>query len=207
MMIEKPARELDQERRRFFRIEDLIQMTWRRVDEKELAYKLEMLEKGLVEQFMVSSSLAAISAEMSATLRRIEVKEPDVAEYLKALDRKIDLIGQAFMVDENAEADMHATPVNLSASGIAFYTAEPLEEGIYLEIRMTLLPTTAGVLAYGRVIGNDAGETVDGPVNQVRVDFEHMRDEDRDMLIRHVIRKQGDMLRERRVARENSEDS
>jgi hypothetical protein len=40
----------------------------------------------------------------------------------------------------------------------------------------------------------------------VRVDFTHLRDEDRDLLIRHIMRKQGEMLRERRIARENGEN-
>ena len=68
-----------------------------------------------------------------------------------------------------------------------------------------LMPSNAGILTYGRVIGNEAVEGSSGADYQVRVDFTHLREEDRDLLIRHVIRKQGDMLRERRIARENSE--
>ena len=196
---------IEDERRRFFRIEDLIHLTFRVIDETELAYKTELLEKGLVEQFMITSSLAAVTADMSATLRKIEVNDPDVASYLKSLDQKIDMIGRAFMVDEVNTQDNKASAVNLSASGIAFYHEKEIPVGTYLELKMLLMPSNAGVLTYGKVIGNDPVEGVPGTDIQVRVDFTHLREEDRDLLIRHVIRKQGDMLRERRIARENAD--
>jgi len=196
---------IEDERRRFFRIEDLVHLTFRIIDETELAYKTDLLEKGLVEQFMITSSLAAVTADMSATLRKIEVNDPDVAHYLKSLDQKIDMIGRAFMVDEVNTQDNQACAVNLSASGIAFHHENEIPVGTYLEIKMLLMPSNAGVLTYGKVIGNDKVEGIKGTDIQVRVDFTHLREEDRDLLIRHVIRKQGDMLRERRVARENSD--
>jgi len=196
---------IEDERRRFFRIEDLVHLTFRIIDETELAYKTDLLEKGLVEQFMITSSLAAVTADMSATLRKIEVNDPDVAHYLKSLDQKIDMIGRAFMVDEVNTQDNQACAVNLSASGIAFHHENEIPVGTYLEIKMLLMPSNAGVLTYGKVIGNDKVAGIKGTDIQVRVDFTHLREEDRDLLIRHVIRKQGDMLRERRVARENSD--
>lgn len=79
---------LEDERRRFFRIEDLVHLTYRVIDEVELAEKAELLEKGMIEQFMLMSSLSAITAEMAGTFRKIEIGDPDVATYLKALDKK-----------------------------------------------------------------------------------------------------------------------
>lgn len=196
---------LEDEKRRFFRIEDLMHLSYREIDETELDRKVELLEKGMVEQFMINSSLAAITADMAATLRKVEVTDPDVAAYLKSLDRKIDLVGKAFMSDDVNVGENEAAQVNLSASGIAFQTDKPLREGANIELKMLLMPTFTGILTYGKVIAN-VKETVDGKtVYQVRVDFSHVREEDRDMLIRHVIRKQGDMLRERRIARESGE--
>lgn len=197
---------LEDERRRFFRIQDLVHLTYRVISESELTERTALLEKGLTEQFMVMSSLAAITTEMTATLRKIEVANPDVAEYLRAVDRKIDLLGQALMLDEMSVSEDRAAAVSLSASGIAFEVEKPLPEGEPVEVKLMLMPSCAGVLAYGTVITNDK-VSVDGEtVTQARIDFTHLRDEDRDLLIKHVIRKQGDMLRERRAARENAND-
>jgi len=204
-MTDEPKVSIEDERRRFFRIEDLVHLTFREIDDNELAYKADLLEKGLVEQFMINSSIAAVTADMAATLRKIEVNDPDVAQYLKSLDQKIDMIGRAFMVDEVNAQDNKASAVNLSASGIAFHHDKKIQEGTILEIKLMLMPSNAGILTYGKVISNEAMQGPDGGDYQVRVDFTHLREEDRDLLIRHVIRKQGDMLRERRIARENSE--
>lgn len=197
---------LEDERRRFFRIEDLLHLTYRVIGEDELTAKAELLEKGMVEQFMVMASLSAISAEMTATLRKIEIVSPDVAEYLRAVDRKIELLGKAIMLEEIEARENQASAVNLSASGIAFYTREILAIGSKVEIKMLLLPSYTGILAYGEVVGNDSIQNNADYQNQVRIDFTHLRDEERDMLIKHVIRKQGDMLRERRAAREKTPD-
>ncbi len=197
---------LEDERRRFFRIEDLVHLTYRVIDEVELAEKAELLEKGMIEQFMLMSSLSAITAEMAATFRKIEIGDPDVATYLKALDKKIDLIGKAIMLEEVSADENKSAAVNLSASGIAFHTNEILAEGTRVELKLMLLPSCTGILTYGEVVGNDSMQSDADYSNQVRIDFTHLRDEDRDMLIKHVIRKQGDMLRERRAARENSTD-
>ena len=204
-MTEEKKVNLDDERRRFFRIEDLIHLAFRVIDENELNFKADMLDKGLVDQFMITSCLATITADMASTLRKIEVVEPDVAAYLKSLDRKIDLIGRTFLTEEVQTDDHEAEAVNLSASGIAFSTKEALPIDANVELKMMLMPSFAGVLTYGKVIGNEIVEDETGRRNMTRIDFTHMREEDRDLLIRHVIRKQGDMLRERRIARENAE--
>ena len=197
---------LEDERRRFFRIEDLIHLTYRLIDDEELSERASLLDKGMLEQFMVMSSLSAISAEMAGTFRKIELSDPDVAEYLKALDRKIDLIGKAIMLDETKAAENRAVAANLSASGISFHTNDVLEPGSSVELKMMLQPSGTGILVYGVVVGNDRIDNDPDYNNQVRIDFTHLREEDRDLLIKHVIRKQGDMLRERRAARENASD-
>ena len=46
------------------------------------------------------SSLAAITAQMTAGLRRIENRDPDLAAYLRAIDQKIEVIGRAFIAQE-----------------------------------------------------------------------------------------------------------
>ena len=197
---------LEDERRRFFRIEDLVHLTYRVIDDGEMSKKTELLGKGVLEQFMVMSSLSAITAEMAATFRKIEIDNPDIAAYLKALDKKVELIGKAIMLDEVDAAENKAAAVNLSASGIAFHTNEILPVDSHVELKMMLLPSYTGILTYGKVVGNDSIDGDSEYRNQVRIDFTHLRDEDRDMLIKHVIRKQGDMLRERRAARENPGD-
>lgn len=203
-MMEENQVSIEDERRRFFRIEDLVNLTYEIIDENTLAEKVSLLEKGMIEQFMVMSSLSAITSEMSATIHKIETDHPDTAAYLKALDKKIDLIGKAFMLDEVRARENQAAAVNLSASGIAFNTNDKLKTGDHVELKIMLMPSCTGILTYGEIVACEKHTDSTGHQYQVRINFSHLRDEDRDMLIKHVIRKQGDMLRERRAARENT---
>jgi hypothetical protein len=77
--------------------------------------------------------------------------------------------------------------------------------GTPLEIRLLLLPALAGILAFGSVVEctePPAGEDRAAGSRLMRVDFTHIRDEDRDLLIKHMLRRQGERLRQARAAAE-----
>ncbi len=198
-MTDKKNTGTSDEKRRFFRIEDLVHMTCNVLDEQVFQEKIELLDKGVSEQFLILSDLAAISSEMAATLRKIEVVSPDVAEYLKSLDLKIDILGRALMTEELDVSIDAAVPVNLSAAGVGITISRPMPVDSNVEVKMILLPDHIGIIALGRVVGTS--ECDDGKF-LIRIDFTHLRDTDRDVLIRHIMRKQGEMLRERRMSRE-----
>ena len=86
--------------------------------------------------FTVMSSLAAITAQMAAGLRRIENRDPDLAAYLRAIDQKIEVIGRAFITSEPDLVSQVAKPVNLSAGGMCAGVDEHYDAGTELEIRL-----------------------------------------------------------------------
>jgi len=202
-MTEQPTPSPQEEKRRFFRIEDLAHLTCTVLDDAAFAEKTALLEKGVSGEFLMLSDLAAITSDMAVTLHKIEAFNPEVADYLKSLDKKIDLIGQTLMSGEFGVDTDAATELSLSASGLAMQTRQKFTRGANLEIKMVLLPDHVGILAYGQVVNIEPGSAAD--TSLVRVDFTHIRDADRDVLIRHIMRNQGEMLRERRHARERGE--
>ncbi len=195
----------NEERRRFFRIDDSVRLSLRVVDQTELGIGLEHLEANIADSFSLMSSLNAVSQQVSACMHRIESKDPDIADYLKALDRKVDLLGKAFLAEEVEMTDQPARAVNLSAGGMAVHGREPMAAGTVLEVKLLLLPSYTGILTYGTLVdcikaeGEEADE--DFPY-RLRIDFSFMREPDRDALIRHVLLKQSEWLRERREQRE-----
>ena len=69
-----------------------------------------------------------------------------------------------------------------------------------------LLPSFTGILTYGEVIGCDLVENkVPSFPYYSRIILLHMREGDRDLLIRHVTKLQSDTLRQRREQREQSD--
>jgi c-di-GMP-binding flagellar brake protein YcgR len=194
------------DRRRYFRIDDDVSLNFSVVPKEELAARLEQLELEFSGNFTIMSSLAAINQRMAGVMHRIEADSPDVAEYLKALNHKVSVIGRALLDLDSDVSHRQAQSVNLSATGIAFHAREGPEMGSILELKLLLLPSYTGILTYGELVGcgQVAEEDPEFP-HQMRVNFSHMREADRDVLIRHVIQRQTVELRKAREAREEEE--
>ena len=199
---------VDDDRRDYFRIDDVVKISYHRVPTEELTERLERLEEEFSSNFTVMSSFSAIGQQMALQLHRIESNSPDVAACIKALDQKLNILGQAFMAQEDGLIEQPAQAVNISAGGIALNGVEEIKIGTTLEIKLLLLPSLTGVLIYGEVVACDANEESDSDdyPYQLRIDFSHMRESDRDILIRHILRRQGEWLRKRREENEDNED-
>ncbi len=189
------------ERREFFRIDDSIRVNYRVIDASSVPVDID--ERVNNDRFSVMTRLQGISQHLSASFHRIEQRDPDVADYLKALDEKINLLGQSFLAEEKELLGQPSQSVNLSAGGLAMDVAEQLTTGDRVEIKLLLLPSYTGVLAYGEVVAvDDNPQPDDGYPYHVRINFTLIRNIDQDALIRHILRRQGEMLRQRREAQE-----
>lgn len=190
----------EDDRREYFRIDDAVRLSIRKIPAEEVEERLARLEEDLSGNFTLMSSLAAISAEMAVSLRRIEHREPDVATYLKALDRKIEVLGRAFLTQESDLLSGPARTVNLSAGGASLLVNELYDEEQIVELKMLLFPSFTGVLTFGTVVDCVPFEASEEPSDykyRMRIEFTHMREQDRDVLIRHVLRCQSSKLRRR----------
>lgn len=194
------------ERREFFRIDDSIRVSYRVIKPGEQPATLDDRQSP-DDRFTVMTRLQAISQRLSAHLHRIEQRDADVAEYLRALDEKIDLLGQSYLADSSELLGQLPLSVNLSAGGLAMGVAEPLVMGDRVEIKLLLLPSYTGVVAYGEVVGvaRSLEKNADSPYH-VRINFTLIRESDQDALIRHIMRHQGKMLRQRRLGRKGVDE-
>lgn len=200
-----PREDATENRRRFFRIDDAVRLSYRPLAADELAERVTRLGEGLGGSFALMASLSAITHRMSVSLRRIEQLHGDVAAYLRALDQKIEVLARALLLQDPSLPEMSVEPVNLSAGGLAIATGQCLPVGTPLEVRLLLLPALAGILAFGAVVECTdplPGEGLAPGTRLMRVDFTHIRDEDRDLLIKHMLRRQGERLRQARQSAE-----
>jgi hypothetical protein len=132
------------ERREYFRIDDSIRVSYTVVDAQSVPEDIE--ERVHNDRFSVMTRLQAISQHLSASFHRIEQRDPDVADYLKALDEKIILLGQSFLAEEKELLGQPSRSVNLSAGGLALDVADELAVGDRVEIKLLLLPSYTGPL-------------------------------------------------------------
>ncbi|SMF95440.1 PilZ domain-containing protein [Methylomagnum ishizawai] len=187
----------ERERRRYFRIEEQVILSFKEISPREipdLAGFQEITELPC-NPFALASSLELLSQESRFLLRKIERDAPDIAEALRIIERKVDLVTRVFMSREPDLAECLPQEINLSASGLSFSIDQTYDPGRVLEIKMVLLPNMVGVIAYGRVIYCRRNVTLAGQPYRVGVDFIGLSDRDREMLIRHVVRRQSQILR------------
>ncbi|MCB1875763.1 MAG: PilZ domain-containing protein [Chromatiales bacterium] len=186
------------ERRRYFRVDDVVSLNFSVIPADSLTACIERLERGPESSFTLPASLAAISQELRGNMEKIEQLNPTIAAYLRGLDRKIDLLSTVILKQQN-EAPHVSRAVNLSAVGMAFRTEQALELDALLELKLLLYPSLTGILTYGKVIKcvHEPGIDPDFP-QRVAVEFAYMRDHDRDLLINHVVQCQYRQLQERR---------
>ncbi|MES9858410.1 MAG: PilZ domain-containing protein [Sedimenticola sp.] len=204
-IITNSEKQLDEaeDRRQFFRIDDTIHLSYQKIPSEDIHQRLERLEHGLESNFTAVSTIAAITQRMAGTLHQIESVRPTLASYLRALDEKIEVLGRAFLMQDSDIADQPAYAVNLSATGMAFHAAEPLDRGVMLELRLLLMPSFTGILTYAEVVDCDEiGDESEELPYTLRVNFSHLRGDDKDILIRHVVKCQSTLLRKQREMRE-----
>ena len=115
------------------------------------------------------------------------------------LERVVALESGAMSTSDYREHE--PTMVSLSGGGIGLEAPSPLDHDALLVIDLVLLPSNRSMRAIGRVVEcrqDDTGGYA------IAIEFEHVREDDRDALIQHIVRKQSAALREGR--RERSEN-
>ena len=98
------------------------------------------------------TALEVLGQESRSVLYRIEKKDPEIAEYLKVMDSKISLLSQALLQQGNDLSESSLCNTNISASGLAIEVDTPIEEGVFIEVKLFLSSCVAVILLYGKVV-------------------------------------------------------
>jgi len=187
-----------EDRRGFFRIDDEVSLFYKKIDEKRVT-EPHHVSDNILTSCSLSTALEMVSHDSALLLHRLEKNQPEVADYLKLIEAKVDLLAQAIMMQGFQFKENDTRNVNISATGIAFNCEELLNEGDYLEIKMMLISSMAVIVTYGRVVYGKNGQSNDSQYPYfVGVDFLNMKDEDREMLIKYVVKKQLQQIRDKK---------
>lgn len=194
------------ERRDYFRVNDAVALHVEPIDAADLpALQARFDDERL--RFGLGNYLAHCNEQLLPQRKRLESRYPEVAEYLQALEQRLDMLASLLASDVGLE-DEPSHVANISGSGIDFAYHRPLAEGEHALLRVVLFPEQARILAIGRVM--HAGHYEDsqpaggrdgvGQAQQFRagMHFEHIHEADRERLIKHIHGLQMQSLRARR---------
>jgi len=182
----------EEDRREYYRIEDTIALEFSLLSGAEALASDELHDNSPL--FNLLSDLHLTDFESQHLLRHISERDRTLANYLKVINKRIDLLAQA--VAQSLLRDIGAPRrVSLSEGGVSFNNAQPVPAGSHLAVKMVLMPQALGLLLRAKVVHCRPR----GQQFEIGTEFESLTDAQRQLLARHILQRQA---LERRQARE-----
>ncbi|QJI30166.1 PilZ domain-containing protein [Pseudomonas sp. ADAK18] len=185
----------EEDRREYYRIEDMIALEISPLSGPEAASKEVLLDDSPL--FNLLSELHLSEFESQHLLRQIGERDRTLAAFLKVQNKRIDLLSQIMAQSLLGEIGT-PQPVIISEGGIEFQHPTALAPDSQLAVKLVLMPQALGLLLRAKVTHCDAKR---GGF-EIGTEFEAMTDAQRQLLARYILQKQA---QERRLAREQSD--
>lgn len=185
-----------QDRRRYFRINDLVGLSYRVVDES-------MTGEGLTDADNVQISslqlLESIDKELTDALNHLWQSNPAAANVVGLLNRKVEFLTTEMGFDYAGQSVKHEqTQVNISACGMAFESDEHFATGQMLELHLQLKPANTRLKLQGFVAACEHAPVGSEKPYFLRIDFTNVDTHVQEELIQHIVRRQSMLLNEQR---------
>jgi len=185
---------MGQERRRFFRIDDTLGVAYRKLTEEEL----EAYDGDQLCPVDAMNLIASYDTKIASLLSQLQPRDPLVAEILESLNGKINAISNQLDLDnELVQRVAHKLQeVNISACGMSLFIDEALKPGDSISLDLLLKPSNLHIICYATIVAIAPAE--DPEYYFTRMDFVNMNPHDQEVLIQHIVKRQGLLLREQR---------
>ncbi|MDD2056217.1 PilZ domain-containing protein [Pseudomonas sp. GD03860] len=180
----------EEDRREYYRIEDRIAL------EISPLSAAEALDSDLLQDdsplFNLLSELHLSEFESQHLLRQISEKDRTLAAFLKAQNKRIDLLSA--VVAQTLLGQLNAPqPVVLSEGGIEFTQARAIAAGSRIAVKMVLMPQALGLLLRAKITHCD--QQADGQY-AIGSEFVEMTDAQRQLLARYILQRQAQQRRQ-----------
>ena len=186
-----------EEKRRYFRVNDTINLLYKVIDRSK-AGASSHVSNDVLGNCSLNAALEVLTQEARMLSPRLERRDPEMFEYLKIIDTKINLIAQALSIQSSQFSEHDTREVSLSATGLAFSNETAIAVGEFLELRMLLTSCMAVIVAYANVVQcKDISEDSPERPFAICVEYVNLKEEDQELLIKHVVKKQLQQLRDK----------
>lgn len=179
---------MPEERRRFFRIDDEAEISFKTLSDEELSTWQEAQNNN------ADNDLAKLETELGISIVQLKSQQPQLGKIFELLNQKINL---AMGRDNSTQGFIDSgelKSINLSACGIAFHSDEILECNQGILLQMKLKPSNVSIITTGKVISSDNSQDQ----SIVRVDFHELSDSHQDLLMQHLFQVQSRALKKQR---------
>lgn len=192
-------------RRRFFRIDDRVRLSYHRRDFSE---GLETLHTDHIVH-PAALQLQQLDLELNTLLNTLWQDHPVAAQAIGLINRKIHLISSEIELNPGPHKpdDSREIDVNISGCGLAFNCSDMFGIGDLLELQITLLPSEATLYMLSRVSGFECNQNGIPLPHRVRTEFIGQDSEAHEALIQHLVQRQSALISARRESQEATREA
>ncbi len=178
-----------EERRRYYRIDDDVVLSVRRLNKERFDDELASFEERR-ESVCFMNTIELNSEQMLPLKRTLQNRYPEIAEYLDFLETRIDTLSRMISIGDE-EPSEPTQRVNISAQGMQFFSEQELNPDDLVELTVTLKPSNKHLIIIGTVVWSieDANARAEEKY-AIAVDFSYINDADREVLVKHIHKKQ-----------------
>jgi c-di-GMP-binding flagellar brake protein YcgR len=192
------GREQSNERREHFRINDTLYIQYNAIDQttaEQLGQQLTNVEHGDANQHQVQ--LRSLQTAFTLVTDQINHYDREVARALRILNEKINLLDQIInQPDPELPTANQKKEVNLSGGGLGLLCEQQYQERSPLSVQIELRSSGVTIQAVARVISCTRVEPENSQTPYyLRLAFTQMNEQDRDLLIKHILFRQAEELR------------
>jgi len=187
------------ERRRYFRIEDIIGINFELLGSEEAKlFAHKSSEHGA--NFDYASHF---DNRIQTLLETSRLQTPVAAELLDLLNKKLNFIIQQLNIEPEMAHKLapDLRSASISACGIAFASKDALTSGQLVKLDMVLHPSELHVVAMAKVVKCTEippGDITGGRGYFLRMDLVEINPNDQELIIQHVVKRQSSQLKLKR---------
>ena len=192
------GQEQSNKRREHFRINDTLYIQYNALDQataEQLGQQLTNVDHGEANQQQVQ--LRSLQTAFTLVTDQINHYDREVARALRILNEKINLLDQIINEPNSGQSTAsQKKEVNLSGGGLGLLCEQQYEERSPLIIQIELRSSGVTIQAVARVISCTRVEPENSQTPYyLRLAFTQMNEQDRDLLIKHILFRQAEELR------------
>ncbi len=187
------------DRRRYFRINDKVSLKYRVVQGIDVDTEIKRTEHEQNTLAEMKNAFNSIEAKVISKMARIEEVSPLVAEILGLYDKKLSLMQNMIMHNDDKDNSITETQhVNLSASGMSFESNTPINDDVNLKMELIVFPEYQFIPLYARVV--DCKKKMDDNLYRfiIAVDFIGICESDQETIMQHILSRQAATIKKER---------
>ncbi len=186
------------ERRRFFRIDDMVALHYEVMSDQVALEKAAWLKE---QRLGPGDRMQDSEKELQMLIDKLRVQHPEFARAVELLNVKFNILKDTRpdVAGDRYGSNQIVQEVSISACGISFTDELVMPPGRKVYLDITLLPSDLHVRTMSEVI--EGGPDADNPgLYSKRLDYVELDPEDEELLVQHLVKRQGRLIGKQKLA-------